>query len=130
MAAALLGEESRGAEATRLLAAASTLLAPSHWKAELANVVWKAAVFHGLDRERCLDVLQLAESLPISSVDVAELWRGAVARAVAARHPAYDTLFVELAVREGAPLASYDAALRRRFPQVVRTPVTLLRRGR
>ncbi len=106
------------------------MLAPAHWKAELANVVWKAAVFHGIAIERCLEILHLAESLPISSVDVAELWRGAVGRAVSARHSAYDTLFVELAVREGMPLASYDAALRRRFPDVVRTPAALLRRGR
>ena len=69
-------------EATRLLATAFTLLAPAHWKAELANVVWKAAVFHGIATERCVELLQLAESLPISSVDVAELWRGAVGRAV------------------------------------------------
>jgi len=127
---ALLGEESRGAEATRLLGTASTMLAPAHWKAELANVVWKAAVFHGLALERCREVFHLAESLPISSVDVAELWRGAVGRAVTARHPVYDTLFVELAVRERIPLASYDAALRRRFPDVVRTPAALLRRSR
>jgi predicted nucleic acid-binding protein len=106
------------------------MLAPAHWKAELANVVWKAAVFHGIAIARCLELLHLAESLPISSVDVAELWRGAVGRAVSARHPVYDTLFVELAVREGMPLASYDAALRRRFPHVVRTPAALLRRGR
>ena len=115
-------------EATRLLAAAAPLLAPAHWKAELANVVWKAAAFHGIDTERCLDLLHIAESLPITSVDVAELWRGAVARAVSARHPAYDTLFIELAVREGVPMASYDAVLRRRFPSVVRTPTALLRR--
>jgi predicted nucleic acid-binding protein len=112
-----------------LLAAASTLLAPAHWKAELANVVWKAAVFHGIAIEWCLDLLDLAASLPISSVDVAEVWRGAVGRAVSARRPAYDTLFVELAVRERVPLASYDTALRRRFPDVVRTPGALLRRG-
>jgi predicted nucleic acid-binding protein len=130
VAAALLGEEPRGAEATRLLAAASPLLAPAHWKAELANVVWKAAVVHGVAHEQCLDVLQLAEALPITSVDVAELWRGGVGRAIAARHPAYDTLFVELAVRERVPLVSYDAALRRRFPDVVRTPAALLRRSR
>jgi len=106
------------------------MLAPTHWKAELANVVWKAAVFHGIGIERCVELLRLAESLPISSVDVAELWRGAVGRAVAVRHPAYDTLFVELAVRERLPLASYDATLRRRFPDVVRTPAALLRRTR
>lgn len=105
-------------------------MAPSHWKAELANVVWKSVVFGGVGADRVGAILDAAESLSITSVDVSELWRGAVARAIASRHPAYDTLFVELAVREGAPLASYDRKLRRKFPTVVQSPSLLLRRAR
>ena len=114
-------------EAAALLRDTTSLFAPSHWKAELANVVWKAVTLGRLDAERIGPILDAAESLAIQTVEVAELWRGAVARAVATRHPAYDTLFVELALRERAPLASYDATLRRRFPDVVVTPTELLR---
>lgn len=128
VAAALLGEEARGIEAAALLGRATQALAPSHLKAELANVLWKSVSFGGLDAASIGPMLDAAAALPIGMVDIAELWRGAVARAIATRHPAYDTLFVELAVREQVPLASYDATLRKKFPAVVVTPSVLLRR--
>jgi predicted nucleic acid-binding protein len=103
-------------------------LAPAHWKAELANVVWKATVFFGLDAGRIPDLLTAVEALPVTSVGVEELWRGGIARGVAHKQSAYDTLFVELAAREGIPMASYDAGLRRKFPAAVFTPAVLLRR--
>jgi predicted nucleic acid-binding protein len=54
------------------------------------------------------------------------LWAGAVSRALAADHPAYDTLFVELAVRESTPLATFDQKVLQRFPDVARRPAALL----
>ncbi|MEK6608532.1 MAG: type II toxin-antitoxin system VapC family toxin [Myxococcota bacterium] len=126
VAAALLREAGTGDEAARLLAGRREILAPAHWKAELCNVVWKAVRLGRLPAENADEVLSLAEALPITSVEVAQLWRGAVARSVRADHPAYDTLFVELAVRVGAPVASYDRQLRRRFPSHVRLPRDLL----
>ena len=130
LAAALLGEEARGQEATRLLEASALLLAPAHWKAELTSVVWKAVVFRGLGAERGAEALRNADAAPITSIDVAELWHGALARAVAARQSPYDTLFVELAQREGIPMASYDEPLRKKFPDVVFAPSALLRGGK
>jgi len=35
---------------------------------------------------------------------------------------AYDTLFVELAARSGCPLATFDAAVLRAFPEIARRP--------
>ncbi len=87
-------------------------------------------MFGNLAANRVEGILDAADSLSVETVEVAELWRGAVARAIGARHPVYDTLFVELAVREGIPLASYDQGLRRRFPSIVRSPTSLLRSAR
>lgn len=126
IAAALLGEPEAGDEAARLLAGRWELFAPAHWKAELCNVLWKAVRLGRIAREALDDVLSLAEALPIVSVDVAELWRGAVARAHGANHPAYDVLFVELAVRLGTSVASYDRQFRGRFPAHVKRPRDLL----
>lgn len=126
VAAALLGEEGRGREASSLLARTREAMAPSHWKAELLNVVWKAASFGGLGAADVTALLDLAEAIPVTSTEVAELWRGALARAIAARHPTYDTLFVELAAREGVQVASYDRALARKFPTLVSAPSALL----
>jgi len=44
--------------------------------------------------------------------------------------PVYDTLFVELAVRERVPMASYDQGLRKKFPDVVAAPASLIERAR
>jgi predicted nucleic acid-binding protein len=122
VAAALLGEPTTGDEAAQLLTGKWDLAAPAHWKAELANVVWKAVRSKRLEAAKVERILSLADTLPIQSVEVSELWRGAVARAIAHDHPAYDTLFVELAVRLGTTAASYDRQLRARFPKQVRSP--------
>jgi len=126
VAAALIGEQGTSDEAARLLAGRWSLMAPAHWKAELCNVVWKAVRLERLEIEQVDHVLGLAEALPIASVDVGELWRGAIARAIEADHPAYDALFVELAARFATCVASYDRKLRTRFPAHVRSPADVL----
>jgi predicted nucleic acid-binding protein len=126
VAAALLGQPQRGAEAARLLVAADELWAPSHWTAEFANVIWKTVWLGHLEPTNADVVLEAAQRLPIASVDVTSLWKGAVARGLARQHPVYDTLFVELAVRKAIPMASYDQKLRRKFPRLVRSPRSLL----
>jgi predicted nucleic acid-binding protein len=119
VAAALLGEPETGDEAARLLAARWELFAPAHWKAELCNVLWKAVRLGRIPREALDDILSLAEALPIISVDVGEIWRGAVARAHRANHPAYDVLFV-------TSVASYDRQFQGHFPAHVKRPRDLL----
>jgi predicted nucleic acid-binding protein len=129
IAAALLGEPATGDAAGRLLAGRWQLVAPAHWKAEFSNVVWKAVRLGRLPVEKVEVVLSLAEALPIASVDVAELWRGALGRAIDADHPAYDALFVELAVRLETRVVSYDRQLRDRFPSHVCRPSELSSAG-
>jgi predicted nucleic acid-binding protein len=126
IAAALLGEPGTGGEAARLLAGPWDLAAPAHWKAEFANVLWKAARVGRLPAEHVEAVLSTAEALPIESIDVGDLWRGAVARAAIADHPAYDALFAELAARMGTFVVSYDARLRACFAPRVKSPADVL----
>jgi len=102
--------------------AADALLAPASWEAELANVVWKAVLWGSLAPGDAEAVLSTASLLPITGVPVRQLWLGAVMRSVIHQHPAYDGLFVELAAREGALVASYDQALQRRYPDLVKPP--------
>lgn len=127
IAASLLAEPARGEEADRLLARGFDLFAPAHWKAELCNVLWKTARLGRLAAGQVDTALSLAESLPIASIEVGELWRGALARAIASGHPAYDTLFIELAARLGTQVVSYDRPLKKRFPEHVREPLEVLR---
>jgi predicted nucleic acid-binding protein len=111
----MLGEPGTGGQAARLLAADWEFTAPAHWKAEFCNVVWKAALLQRLAAEEAATILSRASYLPIESVDVAELWRGALMRAISGGHSAYETLFVELAIRLRTNVASFDTRLQRSF---------------
>jgi predicted nucleic acid-binding protein len=74
--------------------------------------------------------LALADGLGIHTVPNRMLWQGALLRAHQTNIPVYDTLFVELAIREELPLATFDAALQRAFPDVARRPAALPRTSR
>jgi predicted nucleic acid-binding protein len=98
------------------------LAAPTLWEAEVSNVLWMAARTGVIDRPLALRRLALAARLGIRSVPTRRLWRGALARALNADIAAYDTLFVELAVRERKPLVTFDAKLLAAFRGVAVRP--------
>ncbi|MGM0578004.1 MAG: type II toxin-antitoxin system VapC family toxin [Myxococcota bacterium] len=103
--------------------------APASWQAELVNVLWLAVRAGVVDRSAGLERLRLADALGIRSAPVSDLWEGALTRATRADHAAYDTLFVELATRLGAPLATFDKALLASFPHIACRPHDLLEAG-
>jgi predicted nucleic acid-binding protein len=118
----LLGTEQFVDEARRGLAAVSIAMAPAHWEAELANVVWMAIRSGVLPPEEGPFRLTLARRLGIESVVTTALCQGALLRSVASGVSVYDTLFVELAVRERCPLATFDKAVLKAFPDVALRP--------
>lgn len=101
------------------------LAAPALWEAEIANVLWMAARTGVIEKRAALRRLGMAAQLGIRSVPTRRLWRGALARAMNSRVAAYDTLFVELAVRERKPLVTFDAKLLAVFPDVAVRPNAL-----
>jgi predicted nucleic acid-binding protein len=107
------------------MAALDEARAPALWEAELMNVLWMATRNKILTIEEATTRLALADSLGIYSVPNRTLWQGALVRAHQSGVAAYDTLFVELAVREQVPLATFDAALHRAFPDTAVRPGTL-----
>ena len=102
------------------------LAAPALWEAEVSNVLWMAARTGVIDKRVALRRLGMAAQLGIRSVPTRRLWRGALARAMNSKIAAYDTLFVELAVRERKPLVTFDAKLLAVFPDVALRPNALL----
>jgi predicted nucleic acid-binding protein len=118
----LLGTKAFVDEARSCLEAVSDPMAPAHWEAELTNVVWMAVRAGLLSPEEGPVRLGLARRLGIESVAIATLCQGALLRAVTTGVPAYDTLFVELAVRTDCPLVTFDKAVLRAFPDVARRP--------
>jgi len=104
------------------------LAAPTLWEAEVSNVLWMAARTGLIDKPMALRRLAMAARLGIRSVPIRRLWRGALARALNSNLAAYDTLFVELAVRERKPLVTFDAKLIAVFPDVAVRPTDLVAR--
>jgi predicted nucleic acid-binding protein len=79
-----------------------------------------------IDKRGALRRLSLAAQLGIRSVPIRRLWRGALARAMNSNVAAYDTLFVELAVRERKQLVTFDARLLTAFPNVAVRPSAIV----
>jgi predicted nucleic acid-binding protein len=112
----LLGTEPFAEEARALFAKLKEAQAPAIWEAELANVLWMAARQKVVTVEGAAERLTLAESLGIHSVPNRALWKGALVRAHQSGVAVYDSLFVELAVREGLKLATFNRGLLKAFP--------------
>ena len=122
----LLGTEEFRDECGRFWRAANHVTAPASWEAEVTNVLWMAVRKQVLTLPEAVGKLDLALSLGIHSVPVAQLWQGALARACTTSIAAYDTLFVELAVREQLPMVTFDQVVLRAFPAIACLPAGLL----
>lgn len=97
-------------------------LAPAIWEAEIANVVWMSIRAGVLAEADGPAKLHLARRLGIHTIATRALWHGALVRSVHSGIAVYDTLFVELAEREAAPLVTFDQRLLKRWPEIARRP--------
>jgi predicted nucleic acid-binding protein len=118
----LLGTPKFAAEAREFWHHADELLAPALWEAEIANVVWMAARAKVIGEQAASAKLGLAARLGVQSVNNRTLWHGALARSLSSGVAVYDTLFVELADREGAPLATFDERVLKAYPKIAKRP--------
>ena len=108
------------------MAALDEAWAPALWEAELANAIWMAVRHKVLTLDEAARRLALAARLGVHSVASRALWQGALVRAHEANVAVYDTLFVELAVREQVPLATFDGRVLKAFPNIAVRPGSLL----
>jgi predicted nucleic acid-binding protein len=97
-------------------------LAPAIWEAEIANVVWMAIRMGILPQSAGSGKLRSARKLGILTVETRTLWHGALIRSVQSGVAVYDTLFVELAERERAPLVTFDRRLLKAWPTIACRP--------
>jgi predicted nucleic acid-binding protein len=124
----LLGTDRFLDEARDFMTALEEGWAPAVWEAELANVLWMATRHRVLTLDEAAKRLTLADGLGVHAVANRTLWEGALVRAHQTNTAVYDTLFVELAVREQLPLATFDAALLKAFPDIAVRPADLARK--
>ena len=124
----LLGTEAFVEEVKAFWSMVTAPLAPSSWEAKVANVLWMSTRAGIVKPPDALAKLEYASALGIQSVALSSLWRGALTRSVQKTVAVYDTLFVELAEREGVSMATFDAAVLKAFPGIARRPSELLSR--
>jgi predicted nucleic acid-binding protein len=122
----MLGTDRFVDEARAVMTALDEAWAPALWEAELANAIWMAVRHKVLPLDEAAKRLTLADGLGIHSVPNRTLWQGALVRAHEASVAVYDTLFVELAVRERVPLATFDSGVLKAFPSIAVRPRRLL----
>ena len=121
----LLGTEPFVEEVRQFWQTVEDACAPSHWEAELANAVWMAVRMGVLPSDEGHQKLDLAARLGIESVSNRPLWQPALTRALNSGAAVYDTLFVELAVQRGLPLATLDGNVLKTFPDIAHRPGSL-----
>jgi len=118
----LLGNAEFDAEVRRFWERVRDALAPAIWEAEIANVVWMSIRAGVLPEAGGPLKLHLARRLGIHTIATRSLWHGALLRSVQTGIAVYDTLFVELAEREEAPLVTFDQRLLKTWPAVACRP--------
>ena len=118
----VLGTAGFAEEARACFETVSAPVAPAHWDAEVANVIWMAMRTGVLSPEEGPVRLGLARRLGIETVPTATLCQGALMRAMASGVSVYDTLFVELAARSRCPLVTFDKAVLGAFPEIATRP--------
>lgn len=121
----LLGNPHFEGEARAFWAELREPLAPALWEAEFANVVWMSVRKGVIPPTEGPLKLRLARRLGIQTVATRALWNGALLRSLRSGIAVYDTLFVELAEREDAPLVTFDQQILKTWPKVARRPTDL-----
>jgi predicted nucleic acid-binding protein len=90
-------------------------IVPSHWRLEVANALLMAERRGRLTSDRVTALLNQLAALPIS-IDpetAARAWDASPALVRKHRLSLYDAAYLELALRKGLPLATFDGALLR-----------------
>ena len=113
-AAWTLPDEASPEAAALLDKAADGVLAPFHYPSEIANVVLMAQRRGRVLESELPGIRRTLERVPveIDSDSVRSLWSEVYPLAQTHNLSLYDALYLELALRRGAPLASFDKRLR------------------
>ena len=102
------------AQASALMACierADRVIAPALMHSELANTLWKAVRFSGLDTALALAHYENATDLVDEFINDDTLMRQALRSAVRHTHPVFDMVFIAAAQQHGCRLLSCDRKL-------------------
>lgn len=122
-------EEPGTAEALSLLGKAQ-LIAPELLAAECANILWKKVRGRELSREEALLAARLLQGAALELLPIRSLLEPAARIAIELDHPAYDCVYIALALDKDCRFVTADERLvrkvRQRRPDAFRDRVTSL----
>lgn len=117
LAYALLKTEPFYQSAALALESASEVWVPDSLQAEFVNVLWQYVRSKEVSLETAHSALRDINGLLMYPVSVDDLWEEALDLSVARNHPAYDTLFVALAIHTHQKVVTFDGPMLRKFPE-------------
>lgn len=109
--------EEDGTAAALALLNSVPLAAPDLLVAECANILWKKVRRKELQREEAIMAARLIQSVDIEVFPTRHLLEAATSLAVELDHPAYDCIYLALALDNEWRLVTADDRLRRKLDQ-------------
>jgi predicted nucleic acid-binding protein len=109
-------EEESTAEALALRQKAK-LIAPELLVAECANILWKKVQRRELSKEEALFAARLLQGAEIELLPTRFLFEAATRMSIEIDHPAYDCLYLALAVEKGCRFVTADERFLRKLHQ-------------
>lgn len=87
------------------------LMAPELLVAECANILWKKAIRNELSRQEALFAAKLLKSAEIELIPMRGLLEAITAIAIDLQHPAYDALYIAVALERDCRFVTADQGL-------------------
>jgi predicted nucleic acid-binding protein len=105
--------EEEGSDRAAELLDGRPLAAPSFWLVEAANALWRRVQRGELDLAEAEERIAELSCAPVDALDAQEMTPAALKLGCELKHPVYDCLYLEAAIRTGGRVVTAD----RRFHQ-------------
>ena len=109
--------EEEGTPQALALRQRAKVIAPELLVAECANILWKKAARGELSKEEALFAAKLLQSAEIELLPMRSLFETATSLAIELDHPAYDCIYLALAVENDCPFVTADERFLRKLGQ-------------
>jgi len=107
--------EEEGTPQALALRQRTKLIAPELLVAECANILWKKAARGELSQEEALLAAKLLQSAEVELLPMRSLFETATSLAIELDHPAYDCIYLALAVENDCPFVTADERFLRKL---------------
>jgi predicted nucleic acid-binding protein len=109
--------EEDGTEEALTLRGRARLIAPELLVAECANILWKKVQRDELSKQEALLAARLLQGADVELLPTRSLFESATRLAIELDHPAYDCLYLALAIENECQFATADERLLRKLSQ-------------